>query len=722
MPEFDLRHLLATLRGQLVPILVILTIAALLGAIWTMFQTPKYTSAVSLQIDDLAGQVLESGDEVQASSSDYDVDRFLNTQLDVIQSYAVSEKVVETLKLADDQQFLGAMMIDPATMPDDPRQKKVIAVSALRSAMIVSLPRQSRIATLAVVSADPVMSAKLADGYGAAIIETNLERKFDSTAYARDFVAEQLAEAKERLELSEGELNAYARQAGLIRLRGDESSESGGTETSITTSSLVQMNQAAIDARTKRIETEGRWRVVAASDPMNSREVMSNATVQNLLTRRADIQAQLEDERTRHLAEHPNVQRLEAQLAVINRQIAGIVSGVRKGVESEYRSALENEQALNRQVAAMKGDTLGEQDRSVQYNLLQREADTNRALYDGLLQRFQELTAAAGVSSSNIALIDKAQVQNAPSSPNLILNILYALFVGLFAAALYVFVKLQLDDAVRTPENVDTMLGLRTLGIIPYAGTENIVEELSDPKSSVAESYNSLRGAIGFAADGKVSPLLVTSVSPSEGKSTSSYALTRGFGRIRGKVVLVDTDMRRPSTHKLLGLKNETGLSSVLSGNADLADALQKLDDSNIWVITSGPIPDSPSELLAADTMGQLLAQLDHDFDMVVLDSAPILGLADAPLLSSLVSTTLVVIESGLNGRKAVHESLRRVRQARGNIIGAVLTKFDPAHSSNYGGSYGRDYYTYGDGSKPARNPVKTWLGSQIGGQSSKRQ
>lgn len=701
---FDLRRITALLRLNAVWIATLMAVCLIAGVIATMLQTRLYTATTSVQIDDAAARVLDSSEDSQPSSNYYDTDRFLNTQLDVLRSRSLAKRVVDRLKLSGNARYLDALEGGSPSSSADRKQLEEAAAKLVRSHMFVSLPRQSRVATISVVTADPQVSAEIANAYANEFIQANLQRKFESSDYARSFLSDQLAAAKTKLEESERALNGYAREAGLIRTRDagadGKDGSAGSGDLSITAASLVQLNTAANAARQDRIAAEARWRAVSGGSALSSREVLSNLTVQNLLTKKAETEAQLRDERSRHLDDHPNVIRLQAQLDGFNQQLDAIVGGVRNSVRQEYLAAVTAEQELNRQVATLKGATLNEQDRTVSYGILAREADTNRTLYEGLLQRYKELTAAAGISNSNIALIDQAQVPTVPSSPRLLVNMAYALFAGLALSALLVVIRLHLDDGVRIPEDIETKLGLSVLGVIPRRANILAKEELADPKSLISEAYNSLRGAISFATpDGAPHLLLVTSASPGEGKSTTSYALARGFAKLGRKVLLVDVDMRRPSTHRQFEVDNDRGLSNVLTGQATLGEAVRKSEFDGLSFLTSGPIPPSPTELLASPRMQALLDEARERFDLVVLDSPPILGLADSPMVASLADGTLLVLESDRNRRGVLRGALQRMNLARGRVIGAVLTKFDASHASNYAYYYyGYDYYSYGSG------------------------
>jgi len=370
---------------------------------------------------------------------------------------------------------------------------------------------------------------------------------------------------------------------------------------------------------------------------------------------------------------------------------------LRNGVRGDFEAALQTEERLRGQVNTLQGATLSEQDRSVRYNTLAREADTNRQLYEGLLQRYRELNAASGISASNIAIIDPANIPDTPSSPKLIRNLLAGVLLGAVVALVTVFLSDQLDDRIRIPEDVEEKVNLALLGVIPKETEDDLASQLADPKSPLSEAYASLRGSLMHSTtDGLPHVLLITSSQQSEGKSTTSFATARALSRVGKKVLLIDADMRRPSLHHRTNLPNTGGLSTLLTSSADISSVIQPTDEENLFVITSGPHPPSPTELLSSPKMVQLLDDLAERFDSVVIDSPPVLGLADAPVLSALVDGVAFVIEAESGQRGAVKAALRRLRAMKPRLVGAVLTKFDPSKSANrYSSYYGYEYYRY---------------------------
>lgn len=693
-----LRYSYSLVRRNLLWIGLILGAAVALAVVVTMLQTPLYTASTTIQINDQSESVLGDELEKQSAVNGWDVERFLNTQLEILRSQGVARRVAKSLNLANDPQFFAAMQVEQdLKLPAKARED--MAVALLQSAMSSDLPRETRIATVGFTSANAEYSAKIVNSFADEFIQASLQRRYDSSAYARDFIAGQLGEARARLENSEREVNAYAREAGLIRSRGTTSPDgtSGDTATSITAASLDQLNEAANRARTERIAAESRWQAEAAQPLLSSGTVLANPTVQALLTRRSETTARLQALRSRYLDDYPEITQLQSELDTINAQLRQVAQSIRDSVREQYTAASAAEGRLTSQVAALQGDTMAEQDRSVRYNTLAREADTNRSIYDGLLQRYRELNASAGISNSNLSIVDRADVPQGPSSPSLVKNLLIAILLGLVAAAALVFLRDMLDDAIRVPEDVTQKINLPLLGVIPKSDGDTPDDEMADPKSPIAEAYNSLRGQLMYAtADGLPNIILVTSSQPSEGKTTTSNAIALGLARMGKRVVLIDADLRRPSEHKRHKLPNKLGTSSLLTGAANLDDQVIFEVAPNLYVIPSGPIPPSPTELLAGPRIAKLLEDLSQRFDNIILDSPPVLGLADAPVLSPLADGVVFVIEADRGRGGMLKTALRRLQAMNPVILGAVLTKFNPNKAENkYSEYYGYEYYRY---------------------------
>ena len=699
-----LRQVLSVARRNLWFIIAIIATFVVAAAIITILTTPKYTAQSSIEISDQSDQVLgQQFEDQQNEVNNWDVDRFLNTQLTILKSRALADRVAQKLNLYTDPRFFNAMQTNQDSFETQTQLHDGVA-GLLADNLEISLPDNSRVAVIRFTSTDPQMSAQIANAFASEFIQSNLQRKFDSSSYARDFVQQQLDEARSRLEQSENDLNAYARSAGLIRARDpnsststSDSSSTGTAANSVTTSSLLQLNQAANDAQAKLIAAQARWNAERAQPLMSSPAALASQTVQQLLQKRSDLQAQLDTARDRYLDNHPTVVNLESQLKNTNDQLQQAATEARNAVRTDLVSAEATEAQLKAQVSALEGATLQEQDLSVRYNTLAREADTNRSIYDGLLQRYRELNASAGITASNISVVDAAQVPTEPSSPHPMLNIAIALLMGTLAAAIVVFLKDQLDDRIRIPEEVEQKVGLSLLGVVPEAKEEDPVEALADPKSVVSESYSALRSSLLYSTrQGLPRVMLVTSAQASEGKSTTSYAVARSMAQVGKRALLVDGDLRRPSIHSVAGVPNKVGLSSVLVGEATLAEATTPCGVENLFIVPSGPLPPSPAELLSSPRLHEVLDAMRDKYDVVIVDSAPVLGLADSPGLSALADGVLLVIEANRARGGQLKAAVRRLRMMKPTILGAVLTKFDPEGAGNaYSTYYQYDYYQY---------------------------
>ena len=704
----NIRQAIAAVRRHLWMALAIVGAVVVLALISTLLDTPRYTADTSVQINDQSDEVLGSQFEGANATgpSDWDIDRFLNTQLDVLQSRGLAERVADRLELGTSERFFSAMEVPTSALAGDQAQDRSLAVDLLRSNLEIDLPRATRVATISFTSTDAALSANIANAFAEEFIQANLQRRFDSTSYARDFVAEQLEEARVDLEDSERELNDYAKSAGLIRtydaLTPDGRDRLTGT---VTASSLVQLNDAAIAARADRIAAQSRWEAIQGTPLLASQPVLNNPTVQALMTRRAELQSELQTARDRYLDNHPAINRLEADSAAINRQLETTARQVRESIRAEYRAAQSAESQLDSQVDRARGNSLAEQDQSVRYNVLARQADTARSIYDGLLQRYRELNASAGIASSNIAIIDRAETPTSPSSPDVPRNLALGLLIGLGLAGMAVFLRDQLDDVIHTPEDVEDKLDLALLGVVPRAEDMTPLEALEEPKSPISEAYNSLRGALLYSTpQGLPKIIAVTSAQAHEGKSTTSLAIATGFARIGMRPLLIDADLRRPALHKVLGIAGERGLTDLLVSQDDPKSAVVKVKGRKIDLLPAGPLPPSPSELLSSPRMAQLLEHFAQSHDVVIVDSPPVLGLADAPMLAAIADGTVFVVEAERGRSGSLKAALRRLRSMKPVLLGAVLAKFDPTRSGNrYSAYYGYDYYQYSSGERRSK-------------------
>lgn len=691
-----LRSVLATAFRNRKAMVAILGGTVLLGLL-IIFLSPKvYQARASLQIDQQTTKVLGTED-TEPVVAGTDADRFLQTQVDVLNSRAIAKRVSDSLGLAANDRFLEAMGVSPdEEMGKDERLELVLDV--LQKNLIVDLRRNSRVVGVMFKSRDPGIAMKVANTYADRFIENNIQRKFSTSDYSRSFLSNQLAIAKERLEGSERALIGYARDARLIDASAGARREGEGEgPRSLVTANLVQLNESFAVAQAARLQAQQRWEQARATPLMSLPDVLANDAIQRLVQRKAELTAQLNLLRERLKPEHPSVQQSMAEVAEIERQQGALAESIRNSIRNQYLTAKRQEDAIAAQVGSLKGATLAEQDRSVQYNILKREVDTNRQLYESLLQRFKEVSAEAGITNNNISIVDRAEVPRRPISPRPLIYLALAIVAGTVMALGYAFLRERFDDAIQDPADVEVKLGLPLLGVIPEDESGALQETLDDPKTELSEAYSALRTAIELSShEGLAKSFLVTSGNKSEGKSTTSLALARAFAQVGRKVLLVDADLRRPSLHRALGKSSpRSGLSSVLARMIRPQEAVVATQYDNLSFLPAGPIPPNPANLFAGSTLDECLEALGPEHDLVILDGPPVLALADATELSSSAAATIFLIEAGGSHFGQSKNAVARLLRSRANLVGSVVTKYN-SKKSGYGAT--GDYYRYNYG------------------------
>lgn len=674
----------------------------LIGIIFTLLTTPIYEASATVQADQDNERILASESQDTVASV-MDAKRFLQTQLDILRSESLSNLVAEELNLyRNSEKFFESMNedldLETSTFLSKEEATRERVLELLDDNLQVRLPADSRIVTISFRSPDAAFASRVANSYANNFIRNNLQRKFDSSSYAREFLRQQLDEARGRLEISEREQLAYARRTRLI----DTSNAADVTGVrsapkSLTAATLVQLNQSHATAVADRLKAQKKWEVANSGSIRNVPEVLQNETIQRLLQGKALLQAEMREQRERRKEDYPAVRQKQAQLDEIDSQINALANNIRQSLRQDYNSALALEKGIQAQLASLKDETLEEQSRAVQLGILDRTTQTDRELYDLLLKRYNELNAEAGMKANNILLVDRARTPSEPVTPNIPLNIILSLLAGLALSGLFVFGREQLFDTLRTPDQVRDRLDLPVVGVVPEVkeGAES-TDLLRNPKSEVSEAFSSLRAALMLASShGLPRSIQFTSTRASEGKSFTTIATGIGLARIGKRVIVLDVDLRRPNQHRLNKLKNDHGASDLLTQNMTIEQVVHREVYPGVDMITGGPIPPNPTELLTSDSLSELVRDLEGRYDVVLLDSAPLLGLADAVLLGTTSEATVLVIHSAANQTATVRNALNRLRAGGAKVIGAVLNRFDAkqaGYSYEYSYSYASDH------------------------------
>lgn len=664
-------------------------LAITIAVIQTYSTTPKFAASALIEINPPEARILgEGGKSESITARD---PQFLTTQLGLLKSVALGERVARELRL------LGS----PDFAPNG-RTAEALATAAGRvlDNLTVEPVDTGRLVRVKVSDSNPVRAAAIANSVVDGFIALNIERRFDASSNARRFLETRIASTKAQLEKSERDLVDYARAQGII-LVDSPADGSGGRSAgsrSLASESLVDLNRELTRAQNERISAEEKFR--QAESQKTSTNLVGNAGIQTLTTQVAGLRAEYNRRLERFTPDYPEMEGYRHQIESLERSIEQQRGDILRSIRGDYLAALGREQALEQKVNGLQTSVLDQRNSGVKYNILQREVDTNRTLYDGLLQRYKEIGVAGGIGSSTASIVDRAKVPDAPYSPILMLNIGLALIIGLFLATLVVVMIEFIDDTIKSAEDVRNALGETILGVIPIIEKGGDVSaSVKQTGSKIGEAYSTVRTTLQFSsASGAPKVVLVSSSRAGEGKSSTAFAVAMNLARLGSSVLLIDADMRKPSFRT--GVRDQEGLSSLLTTNADIASVCLETESEGLSLLPAGPHPPNPAELLSGDRMGQIIQAAADRYDHVVVDGPPLLGLADAVLLGALCDGVVFVVESNGPRRSQILAALERIRVGGANVIGVVLTKVKSV--SGYGYDY--EYYSYGAKSRSNTN------------------
>ncbi len=704
-----IREYLAIVARRKWVILAIVALALLAGLVATMLATPQFTASSRIEIS-RQEQRITNLEGVEAGDRRFDTE-FYDTQYELLRTRPIAERVARELRLAQNMAFFEAHGLDPATVDfldtgdaaptrEQLQQREATAVGLLLGNISINPVERSALVDIGYTSAAPAISAQVANEWAKQFIAESIDRRFASTADASEFLVRRLAELRQAVEDSERQLVTYANENDIVILdRVEQDGKTVSTPT-LTATNLQAMNEALMEATARRVELESQANAGGGSS------VAQNSSLASLRNRRSELAAQYAQLMVQFEPGYPAARALQEQISELDASISREEARLQRGSRDDFRAALQREQTLRARVNELTNQLRGQERARIQYNIFQNEVDTNRELYEGVLQRYREI-GVASVGASNISVVDEAQVPGAPSSPNLPLNLLVALFGGFALAGIAVFMLEQLDEGIREPGEVTALTGLPMLGAVPSSDQDQaeIVNIIQDPKSELSEAYLTIRSNLAMSTEhGVPKSLMVTSTRPAEGKSTTSFALASVLARTGKKVALIDADMRSPSVHELFALPNQLGFSNFLTGEEDISSLLAQTPTENLWLMTAGRTPPSAAELLSTDRAAELIGRLLESFDHVIVDSPPLLGLADAPLLSRSVEGVVYVVEARGVAARGINMSLDRLRDSHAHLLGAVMTKFSGKDSASYGYGYGYGYgLKYGQDDEAAR-------------------
>ena len=692
------------------------TTVAVLRALTTV---PVYQASVLLQIDQSTARIVQFNKDVDAGQGDEYLS--LQTQYELLQSRSLAERVIDELQLdatrAPGRLAAGAAIGTPIVVEAAPRNattesggnlwtsivngyrrlgkpsvddrvylSRESVVAGFMGSVKVEPVRNSRLVKVKVFNTNAAQAARIANAIANTFITLSIERRSQSSTYAKSFLEQQLKVTKARLEESERTLNTYTKDNAILSL--DE-------KTNVINQTYTDYSSALGKVEQDRLKFEATYNAVAIS-PESAQQVLESKTVQLYKEQKAKLEAEYLINLSIYKPEFPKMLQLKAQITELEGRIKGEVAAVLTSLKAQFEAVKKQEDKVRERLQDTRKEILLTQDKNVDLNLYKRELSTNRELYDGLLQRLKEVGVSSGVVANNISVVDEANTPLFPISPNLLKNAGMGLMAGLLLGMGIVFTREHLDDSVKNANEIEPKLGLPLLGIVPLLKKKQVrasslaLLTVEDPRGAFAESYRSMRTALQFStAEGAPRRLMVTSSVQSEGKSTTALALAINLAQLGQRVLLIDADMRNPSQHKALKRPNQSGLSSYLSGDAQREALIQDSGIANLSVLTAGPHPPSPVDLLMGPGLLELLDRAEAlGFEKIIIDAPPVLGIADAIVLGNHVQNILFAVKAGSTKLSSIRDALRRLRLGGLMPLGVVLTSAG-ASETQYDGYYG---------------------------------
>lgn len=714
-------------------ILAILLTVVTVTVIYTFKQTPIYQATASIQIDKENPNILSFKDVYQIETS---TDDTLRTQFEILKSRTLARRVIEDLKLDANEEFLpkepGTVASMIASLRDfftpkqlgekEPDRLKPI-VDTYLDRLDVAPVRQARLVNISFESKDAELATRIINTHAKQFIDQNLQFKVDATEAASDFLEQNLVTLKQKLEKAEDQLQQYGQQNQIIFT---EEGKNTATE------KLRQIQEAYTKAQEDRIQRESydRLREQGYSDALP--QLVENRLIADLTSKMVDLQRQESELAVTFRPDYPLRQRLQGQITQLSNSIDAEKTRVQETIRSEYAAALDREQLLAGELEKQRNAVNKINEDIIQYNIYKGDADSVRQLYDGLQTRLKEASVSAGLTASNIRIVDRAEVPPFPIRPRKALSILLSLFFGLTGGIGFAFFQEYLDNSIKAPEDIGRYLSLPTLGMVPRLASlmgkrgygyhqlygqsrkENAVTAEVDPtnvdlivhgspSSLMAEAYRSIRTSLLLSSSGRPpKTVVVTSAMPSEGKTATAINLAISLTQTGSKVVLIDADMRKPRIHSVFSIGNSVGLSAFLTGTSNLKEAIYETPVPGLMIIPCGVTPPNPGELILSTGFRKMLETLAEYFEYIVLDSPPVGNVSDARILAVTADSTILVIKAFSTSRNHAREAVAHLTNAHARVGGVVLNDVDVRRSYYSGYSYYDAYYsayaTYGRG------------------------
>lgn len=712
-------------------------VTMIVATVWTFTTRPVFTAVATLKIEKEEPRVLKFDEVVKADPHE----DYYRTQYKILQSRTLARRVIGLLGLDQQPEFQQLDVEDgwlptaqaarerlvrwiPVAPPPAPTGSEDLTVEspltrAFQDRLSVQPERNSRLVKVAFESYHPDLAARVANTLAEAFIAQHLDHKVEATRDATQFLAKQMEEARAKLEASDAKLNRFLKTRNILFVGTDKVED----RQDLITQQLTVLSDALLTARADRIGKESLVRQAVSQEVESLPAVLQNLLIAKLKEQLVSLEGEYRKLGQTFKPDYPRMVRLDRNIAEVRGQLRAEVNRVVGALRADSSAALRKERELQRALDQQRSLARRLADQMAEYKLLRRDVDTNRELYTSLLTRLKETQISAALLTSNISIVDRAEVPLRPFKPRKALTLVLASVIGLFGGVGLAFFFEYLDTTIKDAKEVETVLRVPTIGVVPSQQSlegrrarhrRRLAEESGDRGpfalvahaelgSVLAETFRNLRTSLLYSApDHPPKTLMVTSLHPEDGKTSLATNLAITLSQLGGEVLLVDGDMRRPNLHEHLEVPQAPGLSTLLTGQAELSAVLTATRITNLYVIPSGRMPLNPAELMASARLRQTLDVLGERFAHVVFDAPPLIGVSDALILAPLLDGVVLVLRHGRASRDASERAIQLLASARARLLGVVLNDVDL--SQNGWGYY--DYYGYdGDGYAGAREP-----------------
>jgi len=714
--EPHLYDYLLILRKHQWLILSFLVAVVTIVSIATFRMKPVYSSTAKIEIDREDASISPFPG---ADSYDYmmDLDNYIETQSRILTSETLALQTIRVMELSKNPEFGGngnSEAIDSGTLKNE---KLPPEVSAFLGSLSVRRIPNTRLMEIGFESTDPRMAAQILNAHLENYIDQNMKSRVDATNMASKMLQNELTELSKKVRDSEDALIAYERNNQIWNV--DDKND----KSNVTTERLSDLNKQLTDAQSETLRKQALYEFAKTGDIDAVPFLRDNSLIQQIQSKRAELSVAYTDSVNQYGPNYPKVQRIQAQIKELDDQMIRARKGVIAQLESEFREAKQHEELLTRALDQQKTEVNAMSEKMIQYNILKREAEANKSLYDSIQTKLKEAEISSGLRSQNVRIVDPAMIPSYPTRPAKARNITLAFLVGLVGGIGLALLREYLDNTVKTPDDVESLTRLPSLAVVPAFGETSVVDKRPGflrsgannghdkrielvaqhlPKSQMSEAFRALRTALLLSQpDHPPQVILVTSALPREGKTTAAANLAVTLAQLGDKTVLVDADLRKPGVGRLLnlGTGKYAGLSSYLAGVSSL-DLVTVPHPAipNLAAIPTGPLPPNPADLLSSHRLTDAITELRKTFKFIVIDSPPIMAATDAVILSVQTDGVLLVVRSGETPKEAFARTRDLLSSVKCHILGVVLNAVDSSAPDYY---YSYRYYPYSYGYGP---------------------